>query len=170
MVYIIERFPSKVVKRIFQLPIKLQNIFWRYWIYWVHYFKVKSWNIMFIFLSQEKILNKNYIHWNMSEWTDLSGCNIGSLPCIRHWPTHGTHKDFCIAEKNCFHLLEIHHLVSSLENMWQWGTWVAQSVKRLPSAQVMIPESQDRVPQGACFSPSLSCSLFQINKQNLKKK
>ena len=40
-------------------------------------------------------------------------------------------------------------------------TWVAQSVKHLPSAQVMISESWDRAPHGApypagvCFSLSL---------------
>ena len=39
-----------------------------------------------------------------------------------------------------------------------WGAWVAQSVKRLPLAQVMIPGSWDRVPQwGVCFSLSSAC-------------
>ena len=45
------------------------------------------------------------------------------------------------------------------------GTWVAQSVKGLPSAQVMIPGSSDLEPcvglpadQGVCFSLSLCCS------------
>jgi len=52
------------------------------------------------------------------------------------------------------------------------GAWVAQLVKRLPSAQVMIPESQDRVPHRAPCSagslpppltlPPLTCSLSLI--------
>jgi len=62
---------------------------------------------------------------------------------------------------------------------------VAQLVKRLPSAQVMIPESWDRVPHrappslwGACFSLCLclplpllvlSLSVKQINKIFKKK-
>ena len=54
------------------------------------------------------------------------------------------------------------------------GAWVAQLVKRLPSAQVMILESLDRVPHRApCLAgslllpltlPPLMCSLSQINK------
>jgi len=60
------------------------------------------------------------------------------------------------------------------------GTWVAQSVKHLPSAQVMISGSQDRVPHqapssvGSLLLPlplplcllvlSLSLPLSQINK------
>ena len=59
------------------------------------------------------------------------------------------------------------------------GTWVAQLVKCLPSAQMMIPGSWDRAPLGsllsgqpASLSPSipptctlwLSLSLCQINK------
>ena len=32
------------------------------------------------------------------------------------------------------------------EDLTLWGTWVAQLVKWLPSAQVMIPASWDRVP------------------------
>ena len=55
--------------------------------------------------------------------------------------------------------------------------WVAQSVKLLPSAQVMIPGSWDQVPHqvpcsaGACFSRCLClplcllvCTLSLINK------
>ena len=65
-----------------------------------------------------------------------------------------------------------------------WCTWVAQSVKHLPSAQVRISGSWDgahiRLPtqQGLCFSLSLclppqlvfslSLSLSQINKPILK--
>ena len=47
-----------------------------------------------------------------------------------------------------------------------WGAWVAQWVKPLPSAQVMISESWDRVPHRALSSaesllppPSLSACL-----------
>ena len=46
-----------------------------------------------------------------------------------------------------------------------WGTWVAQSVERVPSAQVMIPESWDWPHIGApaqreaCFSLSLCLPL-----------
>lgn len=79
---------------------------------------------------------------------------------------------------------------------FSWGAWVAQQVKHLPSAQVMIPESWDWAPHWApcsagvllfpiplspSFSPSaflspclctLSLSLFlsEINKYNLQKK
>ena len=61
-----------------------------------------------------------------------------------------------------------------------WGAWVAQLVKRLPSAQVMVPGSWDRAPHRApCSAGSLllppplpatlptcalSLSLCQINK------
>ena len=60
------------------------------------------------------------------------------------------------------------------------GTWVAQSVEHLPSAQVMILEPQDGAPHrirlpalwGTCFSCFSCCSphlnplsLSQINKQ-----
>jgi len=38
-----------------------------------------------------------------------------------------------------------------------WGAWVAQLVKRLPSAQVVILESQDRVP---CRAPRSVGSLL----------
>ena len=66
-----------------------------------------------------------------------------------------------------------------------WGAWVAQLVKHLPSAQVMIPESWDQalhwVPCSArslllslpltplmlSISFALSLAVFQINKQNL---
>ena len=56
------------------------------------------------------------------------------------------------------------------------GTWVAQSVKRLPSAQVTIPESWDQAPRWApCSAGSLLLplplphhplvhSVYQINK------
>ena len=58
------------------------------------------------------------------------------------------------------------------------GAWVAQLVKRLPSAQVMIPGSWDRAPHGVpCSAGSLllplplpvaspACAFFlcQINK------
>ena len=57
-----------------------------------------------------------------------------------------------------------------------WGTWVAQSVKWLPSAQVMIPGSWDGAPHlapaqwGVCVALSFfrspcffSLSLSQIN-------
>ena len=65
------------------------------------------------------------------------------------------------------------------------GAWVAQSVKCLPSAQVMISGSWDRAPHqvpplGACFFlptppacvPSLAGCLYlcQINKILKKKK
>ena len=41
-----------------------------------------------------------------------------------------------------------------------WGTWVAQLVKRLPSAQVMILETRDRVPHRApCSAGSLLLPL-----------
>ena len=64
------------------------------------------------------------------------------------------------------------------------GAWVAQSVKRLPSAQVVISGSWDRAAHGTscslgvCFSLSLcpfptcalSPSLSQINKDNPEKK
>ena len=66
-----------------------------------------------------------------------------------------------------------------------WGAWVAQFVKHLPSAQVMIPGSGDQVPHQALCSmaslllplslsllllvlslpPSLSFSLKQTKKQ-----
>ena len=63
------------------------------------------------------------------------------------------------------------------------GAWVAQMVKLLPLAQVMIPESRDRVPHRApscmeslllplTFSSlmlSLTVSLSQINKIFFKK-
>ena len=64
-------------------------------------------------------------------------------------------------------------------NTYLRGTWVAQMVKHLPSAQVMIPGSLDQAPRvglpaqwGACFSFSLCpaplfvrvLSLSQINK------
>ena len=40
------------------------------------------------------------------------------------------------------------------------GAWVAQAVKRLPSAQVMIPGSWDRAPHGApCLAGSLLLPL-----------
>ena len=59
-----------------------------------------------------------------------------------------------------------------------WGAWVAQSIKRLPLAQVMIPRSWDRTPhQAPCSVGSLllplhlsllvfplSLFLCQINK------
>ena len=55
-----------------------------------------------------------------------------------------------------------------------WGVWVAQSVKRLPSAQVMIPGSWDqaqrRLPaqqESASPSPSAppsACALSFSNK------
>jgi len=56
----------------------------------------------------------------------------------------------------------------SLKKRSPWGTWVAQWVKCLPSAQVMIPGSWDQVlswapcSAGVCFSLCrfpLSCSL-----------
>jgi len=58
-----------------------------------------------------------------------------------------------------------------LKNMVYMGAWVAQLVKRLPSARVMILESRDRVPYRAPCSAgglllplpsSLSCSLSLI--------
>ena len=60
------------------------------------------------------------------------------------------------------------------------GAWVAQSVKHLPSAQVMIPGSWDWAPHWApcsggtlllplpLFLHELVLSFSQINKQNLK--
>ena len=62
-----------------------------------------------------------------------------------------------------------------------WGTWVAQPIKHLPLAQVMILGSWDRAP---CWAPcstrnlllpllshcSCSRSLSQINKKVLKRK
>ena len=66
-----------------------------------------------------------------------------------------------------------------------WGTWVAQWVKHLPSAQIMIPGSWDGAPHGdPCSSGNLllllplplsllmlSLSLSQINKiLKIKKK
>ena len=63
-----------------------------------------------------------------------------------------------------------------------WGTWVAQCVKRLPLAQVIIPGSWDPAPtsgsllNGDSASPSpCFCALIDTfslsfsNKQNLKK-
>ena len=56
------------------------------------------------------------------------------------------------------------------------GAWVAQPAKRLPSAQVTIPKSWDRVPQQApCSTGSLplplplpaappACALFPSDK------
>ena len=51
-----------------------------------------------------------------------------------------------------------------------WGTWVAQSVKCLPSAQVMVPGSWDQAPHRAPCSAgdlllSLVLSLCQVNKK-----
>ena len=40
----------------------------------------------------------------------------------------------------------------NIKNLDYRGTWVAQSVKHLPSAHVMIPGSWDRVPHGALWS------------------
>ena len=55
-----------------------------------------------------------------------------------------------------------------------WGTWVVQSVKHLPSAQVMVLGSQDRVLLLAPYLaggllllfplPLCSCSVSQMNK------
>jgi len=60
------------------------------------------------------------------------------------------------------------------QSMHLMGAWVAQLVRRLPSAQVMILESLDRVPHRAPCSarslllpltlPPLMYSLSQINK------
>jgi len=63
-----------------------------------------------------------------------------------------------------------------------WGTWVAQSVKRLPSAWIMIPGSWDRALHRAPYSAKslllplplpllmLARSLSEINKSLKKKK
>ena len=53
-----------------------------------------------------------------------------------------------------------------LETLMSRGTWVAQLVKRLPSAQVMIPESPNRVLHRALLplTSLLACFLSQINK------
>ena len=46
------------------------------------------------------------------------------------------------------------------KTLGSWDTWVAQLVKRLPSAQVMIPASWDRVPHRApCSAGSLLLPL-----------
>nr|XP_054367840.1 uridine diphosphate glucose pyrophosphatase NUDT22 isoform X3 [Mirounga angustirostris] len=62
--------------------------------------------------------------------------------------------------------LVVHELFSSvLQEICDEGAWVAQMVKRLPSAQVMVPGSWNRVPHrapcslGACFSLCLCVSL-----------
>ena len=72
--------------------------------------------------------------------------------------------------------------MKTYETIRTWDTWVAQLVKHLPLAQVMIPESQDRAwsraPQAGSLllpaSPSVSLPpraapppsliLSQINK------
>ena len=52
-----------------------------------------------------------------------------------------------------------------------WGTWVAQLVEHLPSAQVVIPGSWDQVLLLPLpVSLPLSLCLLRINKLNLKKK
>jgi len=49
---------------------------------------------------------------------------------------------------------------NSFKSSHLWGAWVAQLVERLPSAQVMVLESLDRVPHRApCSAGSLLCSL-----------
>ena len=74
---------------------------------------------------------------------------------------------------------ELRNLISQgcCKNLMRWGTWVAQSVKHLPSAQVMIPASWDRTPWiptewGACFSlpfSPLMLPVSPINKNLFKK-
>lgn len=54
---------------------------------------------------------------------------------------------------------------SSFKSFISQGVWVAQLVKHLPSAQVIIPGSQAQAPPrapcsaGSCFSLSLSLCL-----------
>ena len=64
----------------------------------------------------------------------------------------------------------MHHHHSNLKETFR-GTWVAQLVKHLPLAQVMILESYIRLPaqRGACFS-LCPHPLMLRNKYNLKKK
>ena len=46
------------------------------------------------------------------------------------------------------------------KNREMWGTWVAQLVEHLPSAQVMIPEFWDGAPhQTPCLAGSLLLPL-----------
>jgi len=53
------------------------------------------------------------------------------------------------------------YLITQAENRMLWGVWLAQSVKRLPSAQVMIPGSRDRAPrQTPCSAGSLLLPLL----------
>ena len=68
---------------------------------------------------------------------------------------------FLFQNKKAETFLESKHAIK----LQYWGPWVAQWVKRLPLAQIMIPGSRDKVPrQSPCFSLSLplayTISLF----------
>ena len=46
----------------------------------------------------------------------------------------------------------------------QWDPWVAQQLSALPSAQGMIPESQDQVPQRApCMEPAFPSAFVSAS-------
>ena len=53
-------------------------------------------------------------------------------------------------------LISIVECYSAIKSNEVWGTWVAQLVKHLPSAQVMILGSQD---QALCWAP---CSMESL--------
>ena len=67
------------------------------------------------------------------------------------------------------------HASKPMRKIIMRGAWAAQSVERLPSAQVMILGFWDRAPRWApCSARSLLLPLplllSQMGKQNLKKK
>ena len=64
----------------------------------------------------------------------------------------------------------------SIENILFRDTWVAQLVKHLPLAQVMILESRDRVPTGLplllplflpAYVPTLALKFINFKKHSL---
>ena len=96
---------------------------------------------------------------------------LGRYLRVECWVSHLV----ILKKSTCFNIITV---LSAMKEKEIRGTWVAQSVKWLPSAQIMISGSWDQAPigppaqQGVCFS-SLSASspllvlmlsLSQINK------
>ena len=63
-----------------------------------------------------------------------------------------------------FSQASFHFLNCKLRYMPEEGAWVAQLIKHLPSAQVMISESWDRAPRWAsCSGGSLLLPLLMLS-------